>query len=372
MIIKQRVFDLLEELKAKNIFVFLDGDDLSIQADENSMDNEMIQILKENKIEIVNYLKSNADVCRKQNEFAGLYPLSPMQEGMLFHSLYDPESEVYLTQLTCEINGLLDVELFKQAWQHIINQHTILRTSFVYKVINKALQRVHSKVDCPFEYLNYTNIKNKKQKEAIDKFLGEDRKKGFDFSQVPLMRLYLIETAKDKYHFVWTHHHIILDGWSIPIIFKELFLTYEKLSRRQDISVGQVDRYEKYIEYLSKRNKQKDEIYWKNYLKGFSSPNAIPFYKPEFIKNAGGNIYNKKSCELSLEMSGILQNLIKEQHLTANTIVQGVWALLMHYYTGEEDVMYGITVSGRPVEISTPIASSVESQILLSTCLKFG
>ena len=164
-----------------------------------------------------------------------VYPLSPMQAGMLFHSLLSPESGVYCEQTCFELHGVLNVSAFAQAWQQVIARHPILRTACVWKNLEKPLQVVGRQFKFPWQEEDWRGVKPKEQQQKLAALLITDRQQGFELSQAPLMRLFLIRLSEQVYHFTWSHHHILLDGWSAPIIFKEVITYYQAFSQNKNL-----------------------------------------------------------------------------------------------------------------------------------------
>ena len=150
-----------------------------------------------------------------------IYELSPMQQGMLFHSIYSDEESNYFEQLTSTLAGNLNVDALKQAWENVLERHTILRTSFVYKKLDKMLQVVHKSVELPFNFEDWRNKKKEMQISDLNDFLTHDKEIGFNLSKAPLMRITIIQIETNKYELIWSYHHLLLDGWSLPIIFKD-------------------------------------------------------------------------------------------------------------------------------------------------------
>src|SRR5262245_16476242 len=144
-----------------------------------------------------------------------LYPLSPMQEGMLFQSLLAPDSGAYFRQISFSLQQSLDTEKFRQAWQTLVERHSILRTFFVWENIKAPVQAVLRQVELPIHSLDWSGLPEAEQRQRLKAFLEEDQLLGIDLSRAPLMRLALIRTAEEAFHIVWSFHHILLDGWSV-------------------------------------------------------------------------------------------------------------------------------------------------------------
>jgi NRPS condensation-like uncharacterized protein len=155
------------------------------------------------------------------------YPLSPLQEGLLFHSLDEPSVGMYILQLGCRLAGRLDVWAFELAWQQVIERHPALRTAFAWKSGGRPLQVVGRKVRLPFVQEDWSDLSTGERGRRWEEYLQSDRERGFDLSRAPLMRLALMREADDHHRLLWTHHHLILDGWSVARVLSEVFTLYE-------------------------------------------------------------------------------------------------------------------------------------------------
>ncbi|MCG8349645.1 MAG: amino acid adenylation domain-containing protein, partial [Chloroflexales bacterium] len=278
-----------------------------------------------------------------------IYPLSPMQQGMLFHSLYAPESGVYIEQMSCVLRGDLDVALFERAWQRVIERYSTLRTAFAWKSTEQMLQVVQRQVALPLVYEDWRTMSVPEQQAQLAARLAAERAQGFDLSRAPLIRLILLRIADDAFHFVWTHHHILLDGWSLPLILKDVFAAYEAFRQNQEPRLAPVRPYRDYIAWLQRQDLAAAERFWRRTLAGFSAPTSLGAKRNSAPAEAHG--YAEQQTSLSLETTAALQSFVRQQQCTLSTLVQGAWALLLSRYSGEEDVVFGATVSGRPPEL---------------------
>jgi hypothetical protein len=165
------------------------------------------------------------------------YLLSPMQQGMLFHSLYAPESGVYFEQLTATLAGNLNVDAFRRAWQQVVDRHPILRTAFAWKRQDKPVQAVYKELALPIEVVDWRELGREEQERRLDERLAVERARGFDLSKAPLMRLLLVRTDEQEHRLAWSHHHILMDGWSMPILLKEVFAFYEAYAQGRPINL---------------------------------------------------------------------------------------------------------------------------------------
>ncbi|MEH2239778.1 non-ribosomal peptide synthetase [Nostoc sp.] len=283
------------------------------------------------------------------NNIDDLYELSPMQQGMLFHTLYAPESEVYFEQLLCILQGELNFPGFVQAWQQVVARHPVLRSSFYWEEIEKPLQMVSKQVNLPWEKLDWRNLTPDEQQQHLGDFLSGDRQKGFDLAEAPLMRFTVIQLEEYTYQFIWSHHHILFDGWSMQIILKEVLAFYEAHQRGEHLRLVPSRPYREYINWLQQQDIAQAKNFWQKTLQG------LELYTP-FIGNREQGIYDEQTFQLSQTLTEKLQYAARQHHLTLNNLVQGAWALLLSRYSstsltinsGESDVVFGATVSGRP------------------------
>jgi len=288
------------------------------------------------------------------------YPLSPAQEGILFHSLYAPESGVYVVQMSCTLRKL-NVDLVMRAWQTVSARHPALRTCFVWNNITRPLQVVTEPVEIPFNQEDWREVSIDEQRERFAAYLLADRSNGFKLSKTPLMRLALFQVADDKHHFVWSHHHLLMDGWSIFLVLKELFTVYEALVRDQQAELDAVLPYRDYIAWLQQRDLSEAENFWRESLKGFTTATPLLDGRPNSTSHEPGDEerqYGELRVLLSAAETAMVQSMARRNQLTLNTLVQGAWSLLLSHHSGEHDVVFGATASGRPGELT-----GVESMI---------
>ncbi len=277
-----------------------------------------------------------------------IYPLSPMQQGMLFHTLYAPETEVYTEQLACTFVGDLDVEAFKKAWQSVLNRHDILRSAFVWEDLDEPLQVVYQHVDLPFEVLDWSTRQEAQKNKDIEQLITEERRAGFDLTEAPLMRIKLIRLSQNEHFFLWSHHHLLFDGWGFAIILKELFQFYEGFAKNQPVQLPAPRPFRDYIAWLKAQDLQKAENFWRKKLAGFYAPTPLMVdRKTDQPTTEYPKIRNVYSAQLSAQAEAFT----KQQQITLNTLFQGALAIILSKYSSEKDVVFGSTVSGRPTEI---------------------
>ena len=279
-----------------------------------------------------------------------VYPVTSLQEGMLFHSQLAPESGVYVTQIGCTLKGL-NVDAFERAWQRVLERHPILRTAFVWNNLEKPLQVVARKVKLPLALHDWRDLSPAEQAQGFQDQLIEDRRQGFKVTKPPLMRLSLFRIADDAYKFFWSHHHLLIDGWSGSVLLGEVFNFYEAYRSGQEIELPLPCPYRDYLAWLQKRSLSEAEAYWRRALKGFSTPTVIDLGQRDDASARQSPAPGSRRALLSRSATAALKNLTRERQLTMNTVVAGAWALLLSAYGGERDVAFGATSSGRPPEL---------------------
>jgi amino acid adenylation domain-containing protein/non-ribosomal peptide synthase protein (TIGR01720 family) len=279
-----------------------------------------------------------------------IYCLSHLQQGLLFHSLYTPESKLYFQQKIFTLQGNLNVSAFKQAWQKVFNRYPSLRSAFIWKDLDEPLQLVLKNLEVPWEQQDWCHLSTSEQEEQLQAYLQADLHQGFSLSDTPPIRLALIQTAKNIHQLLWSHHHLILDGWCNSIILKEVFNFYEALCNGQDLYLEDSPPYRNYIAWLQQQDWSGAEIFWRQMLMGLRAPTQIKVSVSGSLLNLEQQ-HAQERIQLSADVTSALQSFARQHHLTLNTLIQGVWALLLSRYSGEEDVVFGATVSGRPPEL---------------------
>ncbi|WP_208340948.1 non-ribosomal peptide synthetase [Aetokthonos hydrillicola] len=276
-----------------------------------------------------------------------IYPLSPVQQGMLFHSLYSPESGVYSERISFSIKGNIDFTAFKNAWKKVLDRHSALRTFFVWENQQTPLQIVLKHVDLSWNNLDWRGISLTEQQQKLKEFLDAQRKTGFNLNQAPLMKCTLIQLSEDSCTFIWNHHHILIDGWCLSILLKEVLSFYEASASGKTLYLPTPSPYQDYITWLHSQDKKAAIEFWQQTLRGFKAPTSLIVHRAKSEKQRQPSDYKKLELRLSAEISRQLQSIAKQHRVTLSSIVQGAWGLLLSHYSGEQDVVFGVSVSGR-------------------------
>ncbi len=274
-------------------------------------------------------------------DIADLYPLSPMQQGMLFHSLGQEEGGAYVNQLRVDVRGL-DIDRFRAAWQATMDSHEVLRASFLSGQA-QALQLIRKQVTLPLQALDWQGRED--LAAALDTFAEGDRQRGFDLENDPLLRLTAIKTEPGLHHLIYTNHHILMDGWSNSRLLGEVLQRYA--GAQVPAPKG---RFRDYIQWLGAQDAAANQAFWAEQLQAFDEPTRLAqaIRRPE-----GAVVHGQGEWHQALD-EATTQRLIafsRQQHLTVNTVVQAAWLLLLHRYTGQAGVSFGATVAGRPAAL---------------------
>ena len=289
-----------------------------------------------------------------------VYRLSPVHQGLLFHSLYAPESGQYVVQLVYQVAGALDLGAFAEAWRRTCRRHPALRTSFHWRELDKPVQVVHGEVEVPVVHGRCPDPAAAARTLAA--YLAADRRRGFDLSRPPLLRLWVQETADRLYQVVWSYHHLLLDGWSAPLVLRDLFAFYQAEITGGPAALPAVRPYRDFIAWLEARDRSADETFWRRMLIGFVTPTPLPAARPEAAPampaatfDAGGGV-GGEAGHRELVVTGAtadgLGALARRHGLTVSLLFQAAWGLLLGRTGGAADVVFGITTAGRPPSLA--------------------
>ncbi|HET7010422.1 MAG TPA: amino acid adenylation domain-containing protein [Anaerolineales bacterium] len=282
---------------------------------------------------------------------ASEFPVSPMQQGMLFHSREAPESGVYVQQIVSTIEGPLDIRAFSEAWKRLVERHAVLRTAFIGEPLDRIHQVVCGEVGLPLDVQDWLSVPPQEQEARFETLLADERRHGFDVARAPLWRLTLIRTASEVRRCVFSHHHALLDGWSLALLFGELFTLYEGCLRNVPVTLPDARPYSDYIAWLASRDRAAAEAFWREALAGCPLGSWLPVDCTSAPSTAPARPAERRT-HLSLHETSALQTAARDQHLTLGTLVQGAWALLLARRSRRNEVVFGTTVAGRPADLA--------------------
>jgi amino acid adenylation domain-containing protein len=275
------------------------------------------------------------------------YPLSPMQQGMLFNTLLEPDSGVDIEQVDCTLHEALDVATFKRAWQRVVARHGVLRTSLRWKDVSEPRQEVDAQVELPWEEQNWSEIEESERDGRLADFLGADRRRGFDLTQAPLFRLTMLRYGEAEVHVIWTIYHGVLDGRSLVLVLREVFAFYEASCLGKEISIPLPTPYRHYVDWLRGQDAHRSEAFWRETLKGFIVPTPLVVDRAPGTQEVGRARKGYQEISLSAQATSALRTLAQDNEFTLNTIVQGAWAFLLSRYSGETDIVFGVIRAAR-------------------------
>jgi amino acid adenylation domain-containing protein/non-ribosomal peptide synthase protein (TIGR01720 family) len=271
------------------------------------------------------------------------YELSPTQQGMLFHALEAAAPGVDLEQVSIELDETLDPELFLGAWRRVVDRHAILRTRFRWDTLGAPVQEVLKAVDLPVARIDAGSLPQDERASRWEELLRADRSRPFALDEAPLLRLTLVRWGETRWTVLWSFHHALLDGRSFPLVLREVFGFYDAAREGRAIEPGLPRPYRDYIAWLRGVDLAEAEAYWRRALARFAAPTPLPVARA--LPEEGGAEPAGGAHEIVLGTGATerLKAFAAAHGLTLHTLVQGAWAILLHRYSGEEDIVFGAT-----------------------------
>jgi NRPS condensation-like uncharacterized protein len=257
------------------------------------------------------------------------YVISPVQEGMLFHTLYAPQAGMYVRQIIYRLREELNVPALQAAWRRVVQRHAILRSSLRWEDTNEPVQEVHRHVELPFAEQDWRALPAATQHERLEEYLQADRRRGFVLVVPPLMRLLLIRMADADYRLLWTFHHILSDGRSDVLVSKEVFTFYDALREGREAQLAEPPSYRNHGAWVRAQDFGKAEQFWRAALHNFTAPTPLGGVRAATATTSTTDAGRAEQTQrLSAAATAALRALAETNGLTLNTVVQGAWALL--------------------------------------------
>lgn len=319
-------------------------------------------------------------------DIKALYPLSPLQEGMLFHAVLEKNDTAFFEQFSFDIHGELNPEAFEKSWNHVMDTFDVFRTAFPRKSTARPLQVVLKKRPIEFKMTDIRVQTETEKNKTVKTFKQNDRQRGFDLSRDVLMRIMVFKSAPAHHHVIWSYHHIVMDGWSCGIMVNTLLRAYTTIrGGMAPLNHGGVP-YRNYIEWLSRQDKKRAIEYWKRYLSGYTRPVTLGqkyISEPDELK-AHNNGFHLQCIKNIIPEDTVhkLKAMVAQNGVTLNSAMQCAWAILLAHHNGSDDVVFGSVVSGRPAELpgvseivglflnTVPMRVCLDNDLMLSEMLK--
>lgn len=281
-------------------------------------------------------------------QIADIYPLSPLQQGLLFHTLYAPTAAQYFEQFTCRLAGALEIGSFDAAWQSIVDRHPILRSAFLTRGVKEPVQAVMRNVSFVVEHHDWRGRTSGEQNQLFDALLATDEAKGFALNRPPLIRVTLVRVGEEDWRLLWSHHHLLLDGWSLPLLLRDLFAAYHARTAGRDAALPPVRPYGDYIAWLERQDRVAATNFWRKTLGDFTEPLGLPGELGAADDRKPSQRIVTTIVRADALQTERLRDLARQSGVSLNTIVQAAWTLVLGRHARTEDVLFGVTVSGRP------------------------
>jgi hypothetical protein len=291
----------------------------------------------------------------KPESLETIFALSSMQQGVLFHTLVASESSVYLNQSVFTIEGDLDIHSFERAWQHVMDRHQALRCSFFWDGIRKPVQVVHRRVALNVAKLDWRDLPPEQCGASLERLMDADRRRGFDLRRPPQMRLTLIRTDEHRHELLWTRHHILFDGWSQGLLLGEVFRFYEVFHQGWAVACDKDlaragPPLEDYIRWLQQNAPHGADAFWHDYLAGLEKPVDLSSESPTCGTKT--SIQCETTVHIEPHLGAELREVCRLSHITISILLQAAWSLILASASGRNDIVFGLTVSGRPADLA--------------------
>lgn len=274
--------------------------------------------------------------------------LTPLQEGMLFHYLEHQDSKQYIEQLSLTIRGVIRTELFEQAWNIVAEQNEMLRTIYHWEKTGNPVQIILKERPIPFRVFSLQNISMSKQTKELEIIKRKDLDEGIDLNSAPF-RITFVLLGDRECALIITNHHILFDGWSTGILLKTFWDVYQSLLDGKQPEGQEKSKYKEFIKWMQKQDKSQQATYWQEYLQGFDSKTMLPHdYKRD--EDDSTHVHTQQFA-LPIRTGEKIEKLAKQHGVTFSAFMYSAWGLLLQKFNRCEDVLFGVTSSGRNAKI---------------------
>lgn len=290
----------------------------------------------------VSFLEEENQITEVQENYPIQFPLSYQQQAFLLHSLQSPKDQGLL-QLEFNIKGRVNPEFMKKAWEQVAREHSIMRTSFHWEETDTPYQVIHEEASIIWTYLDFSNRDEPNISPSINDFMTNDHGQELDLQQPGGGRITLLRVADNDFILCWTCHHLLVDGWSGAIVFKDALAIYEGLVRSQKLQLVRIPNYKQFLDWKASQDETAASQFWQSMLKN----STAPLFSDQASKSVSQQGFQDITLHPEASTISTLQNKIQQERLTLNTVLQGLWMLTLGSYFGEHQVSTGLTVTGR-------------------------
>ena len=270
---------------------------------------------------------------------------------MFFHTLVDPEAGNYLEQFLCRVRGDLQLPALRESWQRLVARHPALRSTIHWTELDQPYQVVHRQAEHPVDYQDWRELTSSEQEERLIDYLASDRRRAFVAGRPPLSRLALLRVGEDVHHLVWSIHHVVIDGWCLSLLLHEILDVYESIRRGCEPRPRPSRPFRDYVAWLQHRDEKRAASYWRRALSGVTVATPLGFDGLAPSSRGSGEVALERQVRLPAAVTTAVQAVARSRQLTLSTLIQGAWSVLLSRYCGVGDVLFGVTVSGRPPEL---------------------
>ncbi|MBL4661676.1 MAG: AMP-binding protein, partial [Alcanivoracaceae bacterium] len=285
-----------------------------------------------------------------KKNIAAIYPLTPLQQGLLFHTEAQSDG-AYVVQTAYQLRGNLDESMFKKAWEQTIARHPVLRSLFGGLTTNKPVQVILKEAKLSWSVYNWKNYSPQVCERRFKELTEAERKTGFKIDRPPLMRFYWIQLKSDVVRFIWTYHHALLDGWSIPLVLRDVINCYDALRKGLNPQLPAPVEYRNYISWLKRQDQQDAAQYWRDLLSDVSQSTRLNMSLPKGVTSDTDAPIQEIEVSFDKDITSVLKSFCQKHRLTLNLLCQAGLAILLERYSNSSEIVFGTTVSGRPSDI---------------------
>ncbi|PEE40234.1 non-ribosomal peptide synthetase [Bacillus pseudomycoides] len=341
------------ELEPKNLFSFpILGDMVHFvkKLDHfSSSQTDDINKKKENKVTSLNQHTLNKIKEKMPDlKIERIYPLAAFQQVIYEHAVAEPDTNAYFEQTIWTLEGQLDVDLFIQCFQQLVDRHDSLRTIIVQDEQEQPWQAVLHDVQMISEVKSLIEMAKQEQQEFIDQWMNKNLSRRFKNDEL-MTRLCIFLLGNDEYKVVWSSHHLLCDGWSVSILLDELFQLYETINAGTTVELPTVKPFQTFIDWTLAQDHEKARHFWRDYLSGYNRKISIP--KKKVPTQSEGLNFTFMDLTLDKDLTNQLQTFVTKNNITVNSALLAVWGILLGKYNGMKEVVLPNLVSVRPPEV---------------------